>query len=86
MEKQNEGTNEKAFKNFGRRVDAFMAELNEASEKLQQEFQGRYEELKEAAERMKKEAENRERWKEVENSLKRAGEELQKAFKTAFKK
>jgi cell shape-determining protein MreC len=86
MEPKDEGKNEKAFKGFGHRIDQFMAELNEAGEKMQKEFQEKYEELKVSAEKLKKEAENKERWKEVEASLKKAGEELKTAFNAAFKK
>jgi hypothetical protein len=39
-----------------------------------------------AGERLKSEAENKERWKEVEASLKKAGEEFEKAMKAAFSK
>jgi uncharacterized protein with GYD domain len=86
MESKDEGKNEKAFKSFGKRVDDFVSELNEAGDKLQKEFQEKYEELKVSAEKIKKEAENKERWKEVEASLKKAGEELKNAFNAAFKK
>lgn len=77
---------ERRFENFGKRVDAFMDELNEAGERLQQEFSQRFEELKVSAEKLKKEAENSDRWKEVEANLKKAGDELAKAFKAAFRK
>jgi len=77
---------DKRFENFGKRVDQFMGELDEASVRLQKEFTERFEELKVSAEKLKKEAENSERWKEVEVSLKRAGEELARAVKAAFKK
>ena len=53
---------------------------------MQKEFQAKYEELKVSAEKIKKEAENKDRWKEVEASLKKAGEELKNAFNAAFKK
>lgn len=86
MENKDEGKNEKTFKNFGKRVDEFVSELNEAGEKLQKEFEQRFEELKATAEKLKKEAENKERWKEVENNLRKAGEELANAFKAAFGK
>lgn len=86
METKDEGKNEKAFKSFGKKVDEFMVELNEAGDKLQKEFQEKYEELKVSAEKIKKEAENKDRWKEVEASLKKAGEELKTAFNAAFKK
>jgi C4-dicarboxylate-specific signal transduction histidine kinase len=86
METNKEGQNEKTFKNFGKRVDQFMVELNEAGEKLEKEFKEKYEDLKVSAEKLKKEAENKERWKEVEQRLRKAGDELAKAFKTAFTK
>ena len=76
---------EKRFENFGKRVDQFMGELDEATVRLQKEFGERFEELKVSAEKLKSEAGNSERWKEVEASLKRAGEELGKAIKAAFK-
>lgn len=85
METENQ-QNDKRFENFGRRVDKFMDELDEASVRLQKEFGERFEELKVSAEKLKKEAENSDRWKEVEASLKRAGEELGKAVKAAFTK
>jgi hypothetical protein len=86
METKEEGQNEKAFKSFGKKVDQFMVELNEAGDKMQKEFQEKFEELKQSAERIKKEAENKDRWKEVEASLRKAGEEMSNAFKAAFKK
>ena len=83
---EQEGSAEKFFKSFGKRVDDFTQEVNESGGRLQKEFEKRFEELKESAEKFKKEAENKERWKEVEASLKKAGEELGKAMKAAFKK
>lgn len=81
-----QGKAEKAFKNFGKRLDDFMVEVNEASEHLQKEFKSRFEELKESAEELKEQAKDKERWKEVEASLKKAGEQLNNAFKAAFTK
>ncbi len=86
METNEEGKAEKTFKNFGKRIDEFMVEFNEASQRLQKEFHEKFEDLKVSAEKLKKEAENKERWKEVEDSLKKAGDEVGKAFKAAFSK
>ena len=87
MEKQEEsGKAENLFKNFGKKVDEFMSELNQAGGRLNKEFESRFEELKDSAEKLKNEAKNKERWKEVEQSLKKAGEELNRAVKAAFKK
>ena len=85
-EEAKDGKAETLFKNFGKKVDKFLEELDEAGGKLNKEFEGKYEELKQAAEKLKKEAENKERWKEVEESLKKAGKELENAVKAAFKK
>lgn len=81
-----EGRAETLFQNFGKKVDKFMEELNEAGGKLNKEFEEKYEDLKQAAEKLKAQAENKDRWKEVESSLKRAGKELENAVKAAFKK
>lgn len=86
MEPQDEGRTEKTFKNFGKRVDEFLDELHEAGERLRREFEEKFEDLKQTAEKLKKEAENKERWKEVENNLRKAGDELSNAFRAAFRK
>jgi lysyl-tRNA synthetase class I len=86
MEINEEGKAEKFFKDFGKKLDQFLVELKEAGTRAEADMQQKYEELKVAAEKIKKEAENKERWKEVENSLKKAGVELENAFKSAFKK
>ncbi|MBX2963986.1 MAG: hypothetical protein KF687_15850 [Cyclobacteriaceae bacterium] len=85
-EETQEGKAEKLFQKFGKKVDKFLEELDEAGGKLNKEFEGKYEELKQAAEKLKKEADKNERWKEVEASLKKAGQELENAVKAAFKK
>lgn len=86
MEANEEGKGEKFFKEFGKKLDQFMVEAKDAGQRMEADFQKKYEELKVAAEKFKSQAENKERWKEVESSLKKAGEELEKAFKAAFKK
>jgi hypothetical protein len=86
METKDEGTAEKSFRNFGKKVDGFIQEFQEAADKLEKEFREKYGELKVSAEKLKKEAENKERWQEVEQSLKSAGDEVANAFKAAFKK
>ncbi|HEY5826246.1 MAG TPA: hypothetical protein VIT44_17870 [Cyclobacteriaceae bacterium] len=86
METNQEGNAEKFFKDFGKKLDQFLVEAKDASTRVEADLQKKYEELKVAAEKLKKEAENKERWKEVETSLKKAGQELESAFKSAFKK
>ena len=86
MESNEEGKAEQSFKNFGKKIDGFVQEFQEAADKLEKEFREKYEELKVSAEKVKKEAENNERWQEVEASLKKAGDEVANAFKAAFKK
>ena len=86
MESKKERPNKKRGESFEKKVDQFMVEVNEAGERLQKEFQEKFEELKQTAGKMKREAENKERWKEVESNLKKAADELNGAFKAAFKK
>lgn len=80
------GKAEKILSGFGKRIDAFAAEAQQAGSRMESDLRKKYAELKTAAEKLKAEAENKERWKEVEAALKRAGEELEKAAKTAFSK
>ena len=86
MERKTEGNAEKFFKDFGKKVDQFVIELNEANERLKRDFEGKYKDLKKSGENIKKEVKNKDRWKEVEQSLKKASGELENAFKAAFKK
>lgn len=86
METNQEGKAEKFFKEFGKKLDQFLIEVKDAGTRAEADMQQKYDELKTAAEKIKKEAENKERWKEVEASLKKAGAELENAFKSAFKK
>jgi hypothetical protein len=86
METGQEGKSEKFFREFGKKMDQFLVELKEAGDRAQIDFQKKYEELKKAGEKLRKEAQNKERWKEVEAGLNKAGEELERAFKAAFKK
>lgn len=86
MEANEEGKAEKSFRNFGKQLDGFVHEFQEAAERLEKEFREKYEELKVTAEKVKKEAENKERWQEVESNLKKASDEVASAFRAAFKK
>ena len=86
MEANKEGKNTSFFEDFGKKMDRFLDELKDAGKRMDVDMQKKYEELKDSAERIKKEAQNKERWKEVEDGLKKAGEELEKTVKAAFKK
>jgi hypothetical protein len=86
MEPNNEGKAEKNFKSFGKKVDGFVSEFQEAADKMEKEFREKFEELKVAADKVKKEAENKERWQEVEENLKKAADEVANAFRAAFRK
>lgn len=86
METNSQGKAENFLKDFGKKLDQFVVEIKDAGSRVETDMQKKFEELKEAAEKFKKEAENKERWKEVEASLKKAGEELNNAFKKAFNK
>jgi hypothetical protein len=86
MEETNEGKAEKFLKEFGKKMDQFAGELKEAGSRAEVDLQKKYDELKAAAQKLKTEAGKKERWQEVEASLKKATDELENAFKAAFKK
>ena len=86
MKKKKEGNAEKFFKDFGKKVDQFIVELNEANDRLKKDFEDKFEDLKKTKDNLNKKVKNKERWKEVEHSLKKAGSELENAFKAAFRK
>lgn len=85
MEEKQEGKAEAFFKDFGKKLDQFMGEAKVASARMEKDLQKKYEELKASAEKIKNDSKNKEKWKEVETSLKKAGEELEKAVKAAFR-
>jgi len=86
MEETNEGKAEKFFKEFGKKMDLFASELKEAGGRAEVDLQKKYDELKAAAQKLRTEAGKKERWQEIESSLKKAGDELENAIKAAFKK
>ncbi len=86
MEPNQEGKAEKFFKDFGKKLDVFLAEAKDAGSRAEVDLRKKYEELKVSAEKLKADTQNKERWKEVEMSLKKAAEELEKAAKAAFRK
>lgn len=86
METNEEGKAERFFKDFGKKLDVFFAEAKDASTRVEADLKKKYDVLKDSAEKMKNDPNNKERWKEVNESLKKAGEELEAAIKAAFKK
>jgi hypothetical protein len=86
MEENKGGKGYSFFEDFGKKMDQFLHELKDAGKRMDVDMQKKYEELKTSAERFRKEASNKERWKEVEDGLKKAGEELEKTVKAAFRK
>ena len=86
MEEKQEGKAEKFLKDFGKKLDIFVGELKDAGNRAEVDAQKKYNELKEAAARFKREAQNKDRWKEVEDGLKKASDEMERAMKAAFKK
>ena len=84
MEANTEGSAEKFFKDFGKKLDLFMVELKDAGNRVEADLRGKFEELKVAADKLRDDAENKKRWKEVEEGLKKAAKEMEHTIKTAF--
>lgn len=86
METPEQGKAEKLLRDLGKRLDQFASEAQEAGSRMETDMRSKFEELKQSAEKLKQEAANKDRWKEVEAALKKAGEELERAAKAAFGK
>jgi phosphoglycerate-specific signal transduction histidine kinase len=86
MESTEQGKAEKLLRELGKKLDRFASEAQEAGSRMETDFRKKFEELKSSAEKLKEEAGNKDRWKEVESALKKAGEELERAAKAAFTK
>jgi hypothetical protein len=86
MDNKDEGKSEKFFRDFGKKVDQFVEEVKDAGDRAEVEMKKRLEELRQTGEKLRGEMKDKEKWKEVEASLKNAGKELENAFKTAFSK
>ncbi|HHL52691.1 MAG TPA: hypothetical protein ENJ39_04890 [Flammeovirgaceae bacterium] len=85
MGRKPEGQAEKMFKEFGKKVDSFIAELNDVKENASDEFKSRLKELersKESLEERFKEFKenNKDKWEEVQSDLERAAREFKKAI------
>ncbi len=90
MGRKPEGKAEKMFKNIGKKIDELLGDLKEASNNAEEEYSDRIEELKRNGEKLKEEFSNfrekhQDRIDEVESSLKKAAQDLKKAFDSAFK-
>jgi phage host-nuclease inhibitor protein Gam len=89
MGRKPEGQAEKMFKRFGKNVDTFIAELNDAKGNTSEEFQSRLEELKRSKDSLGEKfkdfrEENKDKWDEVQSELERAGQEFKKAVNNLF--
>ena len=89
MGRKPEGQAEKMFKRFGKNVDTFIAELNDAKGNTSEEFQSRLEELKKSKDSLGEKfkdfrEENKDKWDDVQSELERAGEEFKKAVNNLF--
>jgi len=89
MGRKSEGQAEKMFKTFGKKVDSFIAELNDAKGNSSEEFKSRLEELRKSKDSLEKKfkgfrEENKDKWDEVQAELERAGQEFKKAVNNLF--
>jgi predicted nuclease with TOPRIM domain len=89
MGRKPEGNAEKMFKTFGKKVDAFISELNEAKGNSSEEFKSRLEELKKSKESLEEKfkefrEDNKDKWDDVQSELERAGQEFKKAVNNLF--
>ena len=86
METNQQGNAENFFKDFGKKLDQFFVELKDAGNRLEVDFRQKYEDLKVAGEKLSQEVKDKQKWKDLEADLKRAGKEMEEALKSAFGK
>jgi len=89
MGRKPEGKAEKLFKKLGKKIDSLLSELNVSTGQAKNEFKDRFEEIKRNKASLENEfkdfkEKNKHKWKEVEDSFDKVGEEIRKAFQTAF--
>lgn len=91
MGRKPEGTAEKMFKRFGKKLDELLSDLDKATDKAKEDYADRFEELKKNKDTLKKEfgefkEKHKDKWEEIESGFERAGREIRDAFSTAFNK
>lgn len=90
MGRKPEGAAEKMFKRLGKKIDELLADLNKASDKAQEDYADRFEEIKRNKEKLKKEftdfkENNKDSWEELEKGFEKAARDLKDSFNRAFK-
>ncbi|MTI20200.1 hypothetical protein E1176_04135 [Fulvivirga sp. RKSG066] len=84
-----EGQAERMFKQFGKKIDQLLKDLDQATDKAKEDYADRFEELKRNKESLKKEfgefrEKNKGRWDELDKGFEKAGREIKDAFSKAF--
>ena len=91
MEDQKQGSAEKLFTNFGKKIDELIQRAKSGSEDLDEKFEERMSELKRNWDKFDNEVkdfteENKEKFQEVGLQIEKAAQELKKAVEVAFSK
>lgn len=89
MGRKAEGQAEHMFKVFGQKLDKFIAELKDAKENAGEEFETRFEELKNNFASLEDQVKdfkenNKDKWEKVQDELNQAGKSVKEAFDSAF--
>lgn len=91
MGRKPQGSAEKMFKKFGKKVDELLDDVKSSKEQVKDELNPRLEELKRNKEKIEKEfkgfiEKHRGTWNEFEKNLQKAGNQIKDAFSSAFSK
>lgn len=91
MGRKPQGSAEKMFKTFGKKVDELIDDLKSGKEQAKDELNPRLEELKRNKEKIEKEfkgfiEKHKGTWEELEKNLQKAGTQIKDAFSSAFSK
>ncbi len=91
MGRKPQGSAEKMFKKFGKKVDELLDDVKSSKEQVKDELNPRLEELKRNKEKIEKDfkgfiEKHRGTWDEFEKNLQKAGNQIKDAFSSAFSK
>lgn len=86
-----EGKAEKTFRDFGKKLDEMIAELQSLKTDIENRSGSRWDELNKSKEKIEEELKqfkerNKDRFEEAEERLEQAGTEIKKAFEALFSK
>jgi len=80
------GNTEKYLQGIGKKLDKFFSKANEKTTQVKKDLEENLKVLRERVIKAKDDISNNEKWKEIEDDIKKSSSELENAVKSAFTK